>query len=38
VDDQAFKFMVESGLIDTRMCVDSIAKEKWAELLVKAFG
>lgn len=38
VDDQAFKFMVESGLIDTRMCVDSIAKEKWADLLIKAFG
>lgn len=38
VDEQAFKFMVETGLIDTRMCVDSIAKEKWANLLIKAFG
>lgn len=38
VDEQAFKFMVETGLIDTRMCVDSIAKEKWADLLIKAFG
>uniref|UniRef100_A0A2S2NSI1 Otoancorin n=1 Tax=Schizaphis graminum TaxID=13262 RepID=A0A2S2NSI1_SCHGA len=38
IDEQAFKFMVESGLIDTRICVDSIAKEKWADLLIKAFG
>ncbi|XP_016659329.2 uncharacterized protein LOC100160532 [Acyrthosiphon pisum] len=38
VDEQAFKFIVETGLIDTRICVDSIAKEKWADLLLKAFG
>ncbi|XP_060861457.1 uncharacterized protein LOC132938560 [Metopolophium dirhodum] len=38
VDEHAFKFIVETGLIDTRMCVDSIAKEKWADLLIKAFG
>lgn len=38
VDGQAFKFIVEAGLIDTRICVDSIAKEKWADLIIKAFG
>lgn len=38
VDGQAFKFMIETGLIDTRICVDSITKEKWADLIVKAFG
>jgi len=38
VDGQAFKFSVETGLIDTRICVDSITKEKWADLLIKAFG
>lgn len=38
VDEQAFKFILETGLIDTRICVNSIAKEKWADLLIKAFG
>lgn len=38
VDERAFKFMVESGLMDTRICVDSIAKLKWADLIIKAFG
>ncbi|XP_025197043.1 uncharacterized protein LOC112595869 [Melanaphis sacchari] len=38
VDEQAFKLMLESGLIDTRICIDSLAKAKWADLLIKAFG
>jgi len=38
VDEQAFKFLLEAGLFDTRMCVDSTIKEKWANLIIKAFG
>lgn len=38
VDGQAFKFMIEAGLFDTRLCVDPISKEKWADLIIKAFG
>jgi hypothetical protein len=38
VDGQAFKFMVEAGLFDRRLCVDSISREKWADLIIKAFG
>lgn len=38
VDERAFKFMVESGIFDTRICVDSISKEKWSDLIIKAFG
>jgi len=38
VDKQAFKFLVEASLFDTRMCVDSMSKDKWADLVIKAFG
>lgn len=38
VDEQAFKYLVEAGLFDTRICVDSKSKEKWAGLIIKSFG
>lgn len=37
VDEQAFKFMIEAGLFDTRMCVDSMSKDKWADLIIKSY-
>lgn len=38
IDEQAFKFLIETKLFDTRICVDSFSKDKWAELIIKAFG
>lgn len=38
IDKQAFKFLIETELFDTRICVDSFSKGKWAELIFKAFG
>lgn len=38
VDERAFKFMVETGLFDTRICIDSISNGKWSDLIIRAFG
>lgn len=38
VDEQAFKFFIETGLFDTRICVDSFSKEQWSNLIIKSFG
>ncbi|VVC44291.1 Hypothetical protein CINCED_3A001515 [Cinara cedri] len=38
IDEQSFKFLIESSLFDTRICVDSLSKDKWANLIIKAFG
>lgn len=38
IDEHALKFLIDTGLFDTRMCVDSISKNKWADLLIKAYG
>lgn len=38
IDAQAFKMLINSGLFDTRMCVDLMSKHKWADLIIKAYG
>lgn len=38
IDESSFKFIIESGLFDTRICVDLLSKEKWADLIIKSFG
>lgn len=38
IDEAAFKFFIEAGLFDTRICVGSDSKDGWANLIVKAFG
>lgn len=38
VDDFAFKILLETELFDTRICVDSVTKYKWADLIIRAFG
>lgn len=38
IDEAAFKFFIEAGLFDTRICVSPDSKDGWANLIVKAFG
>lgn len=38
IDPTAFRLIIESKYIDTRVCTDAETREKWAKLLIKAFG
>ena len=38
VNPQDFKLMVESGLLDRRICVTDTQRDSWSYLIQQAFG
>ncbi|XP_050528946.1 uncharacterized protein LOC126898698 [Daktulosphaira vitifoliae] len=38
VEGKAFKFLIEAGLFDSRICFSTAAKDYWANLIIRSFG